>query len=299
MDLTIKGRHERTFEGVRCCVSVDIYHDFTCYEPLEVKAEESKAPVHVVGVKCDTCEAEKQEAPKPASEVVKDILQDLGVPLGTEKPSHSATCSVTGICSRCSREIREEQEASRGTEQVQSFVHDPGAMRPGVEPNDVCRRCGAKGWKLDEFTNPNTGLCKSCDVEVKAALEQARKITHINRPEPAPPLPSEVLRDEQPLPESLVQPKAPYETFRWCGQLRYKCNKLWPQSKTPCGFDTHDELVMLEHIRSVHKTPKPAAASLMPTLFDAEGQEIRKVDVTSHEDEEPQFKYVFADEKKR
>jgi hypothetical protein len=276
MDLTIKGRRERTLEGVRCCVSVDMYHDFTCYEPLEVMAEEPKPLAHVIGVHCDACDQEKkQEAPKPA-----EVM---------EKPSHSATCQTTGVCAACSREVREEREASKGTEQFQSFAHDPGVMQVG---DDVCRRCGARGWKIDEFTSPYSGLCKSCDTEVRAALEQAQRIPRVSQ---------EVVRDDRPLPETVVQPqpKGPYETFLWCGQTRYRCNKLWPQSKTPCGFDTHDELVMFEHIRSVHKTPKPAAALMMPTLFDAGGQEIRKVDATTHGDEEPQFKYVFADEKKR
>lgn len=273
MDLSVTGRHERIFEGIRCCVSVDMYHDFSCYKPLEMKV---------------------QEQPEPASEMVKDILENLGVPsledirrdaqrttgefipLGAqEKAPHPATCQVTGGCVECSREVREERQVSEGVEQYQSFAHD---ARVTGEPDDECRRCHRKGYKLDEFTSPYTGLCRVC--------------SEIERKVPA--------SLQQPLPESLVQPrlKPPYESFQWCGQLRYRCNKLWPQSQTSCGFDTHDELLMLEHIRSVHKTPKPVAAAMMPTLFDAEGQEIHKVNVTTHGDEEPQFQYVFADEKR-
>jgi hypothetical protein len=76
-----------------------------------------------------------------------------------------------------------------------------------------------------------------------------------------------------------------YETFDFCGQMRYRCNKWWPNG-TQCEYDTYDLALMDAHVREVHavkKSPVPP----MPTLFDAEGKQVTREDPV--EEEEVQF----------
>ena len=65
-----------------------------------------------------------------------------------------------------------------------------------------------------------------------------------------------------------------YETFVWCGQTRYRCNRKWANG-TACAFDTYDPALMDEHIRAVHVVKRPVAPA-MPTLFDAEGNQVQR-----------------------
>lgn len=65
---------------------------------------------------------------------------------------------------------------------------------------------------------------------------------------------------------------ADYETFTFCGQLRYRC-RMKQLDGSACAFDTYDLRIMHEHERGhaaalLNKTPSS------PTLFDAEGREL-------------------------
>jgi len=94
-------------------------------------------------------------------------------------------------------------------------------------------------------------------------------------------------------PVSPVSPNgAPYETFLWSGQLRYRCNRQWPNSNTRCEYDTHDLHQMNDHVRSIHTTKKATFITPpMPTLFDADGKQVERRYESPAEPGEPEFKW--------